>query len=499
MARGSAWTVGFRWSLRLLGLVSTVILARLLTPADYGIVAMAMLIVGTVETFSRTGQYNAIVRHPNPTREHYDSAWTVSLLLGLFLGVIIVAATPLTISYFKEPRAAAVVMVLALRTVLSGAQNIGVVNFQRDLQFHKRFWFTVYPSLISFVITIVAAFVLRNYWALVIGIMTQQVATIVLSYVMEPFRPHFSFAKVREIWSFSIWTWIRAIGVYLNDVVDRIAIGGFGGAAVMGRYDVAQDLAGSPTQELINPMVAVLFPVMATVQDDGAKRRQLYLQVLYWSALICTSTAIGVALVANDMVDLVLGAKWQDVKPLMPWLALAFGVLGLSSGVYSAYDVVGRPEVSARLQWTRLAGLALCIFPVAFLLHDPRAIAITRLLVTIAITPTLLLALTRLLDISMRDLLATLWRPSTAGAFMTAVVLGINAALPFVGPGRLFIDVAAGAASYAGALMVLWLLSGRPAGPEDVVWNWGLRLRRRPAPQATPLAEPTSPLSDKTG
>jgi len=323
MLGGSMWTIALRWGVRLTGLVGTVILARLLTPADYGIVAIAMIIVGTIEVFSQTGQYAAIIRHPTPTREHYDSAWTISLLLGLGLGLIILAATPLTVWYFREPRAGEVVVILAFRTMLMGFQNIGVVNFRRHLQFRKLFLFNIYPTLISFVVTIASAFVLRNYWALVIGIMAQYISTVVLSYTMEPFRPHLSFAKVRELWSFSIWTLVRSVGTYINSEIDKFAIGGFGGAALMGRYDVANDVAISPTQELINPMISVLFPVMATVQDDWQRRRELYLRVLYWSALICASTSIGVALVANDMADLVLGSKWHDVKPLMPWLALS--------------------------------------------------------------------------------------------------------------------------------------------------------------------------------
>src|SRR4051812_28683105 len=98
MVRGSVWTIGVRWSMRLLGLVSTVILARLLTPADYGIVTIASMIVLMVEVFTQNGQSAAIVRHPNPTREHYDSAWTVSLLLGIALGIVVWILTPITVA-----------------------------------------------------------------------------------------------------------------------------------------------------------------------------------------------------------------------------------------------------------------------------------------------------------------------------------------------------------------------------------------------------------------
>ena len=485
LVRGSAWSIGLRWSARLLGLISTVILARLLTPADYGIVAIAGLIVGSLEIFAQTGQYGAIVRHPNPTREHYDSVWTVSLLLGLGLGVMILAMTPLTTAYFHEPRAKLVVEILALRTMMSGLQNVGTMNFGRNLNFRRQFYFRVIPELISFVVTIGFAIALRNYWALVIGIMSQSVATIVLSYIMDPHRPRICFTKVGEIWSFSIWTLFKNLGTYVNNQIDKVAVGGFAGAAAMGRYDVARDVATSPSQELINPVVATLMPVMAKVQNDPEKRRELYLSTLAWSALICTSTSIGVALVAEDMADLVLGPKWHDVWPLMPWFALSWGIVGLTSGVSSVLLALGHAYASARLQWTRNVGFALTIFPVAYIFRDLQAIVMTRFFVTLAVSPTMFYALSRVLDVPMRDFAIALWRPMAAGAVMAAAVLMLNAGLPFRGPPRLFLDIALGASTYGAALMLLWVLNGRPAGPESAAWELARTrlapLRGRPA------------------
>jgi lipopolysaccharide exporter len=486
MVRGSAWSIGLRWSVRLTGLVSTIILARLLTPSDYGIVAIAALIVGTLEIFTQTGQYNAIVRHPDPTREHYDSVWTVSLLLGLGLGVTIWTMTPLTTAYFHEPRAKLVVEILALRTMMRGLQNVGIINLARRLNFRRQFYFSVIPELISFVVTIGFAIALRNYWALVIGIMSQDTATIFLSYIMDPYRPRICFSKVREIWSFSIWSLFKNLGNYVNGQIDKIAIGGFAGAAAMGRYDVARDLAISPSQELINPVVSTLLPVMAKVQNDREKRRELYMSTLAWSALICTSASVGVAVVAEDMVDLVLGPKWHDVWPLMPWFALSWGIVGLTSGVSSLLLALGHPYASARLQWTRNAGFALTIFPVAYIFRDLQAIVITRFLVTLVVSPTLFHALSRVLEVPIRDFAMALWRPMLAGAVMAVAVLALNAELAFRGPPRLFLDMVLGAATYGATLMVLWTLAGRPGGPERLMWEWAplAPLRRRLVAQA---------------
>ncbi|HEX3653482.1 MAG TPA: lipopolysaccharide biosynthesis protein [Rhizomicrobium sp.] len=471
MVRASAWQISVRWATRLLGLVSTIILARLLTPTDYGVVAIAALIVGTVDIFTQTGQRLAIIRHPNPSHEHYDSAWTIQVALGLLLAIAILGTIPLATIYFHEPRAAAVIPVFSLRTAIGAFENIGTLNFRRNLEFDKQFRYTVYPSVFSFFTTLISAIVLRNYWALAVGIITEQTATTVLSYTMESFRPKFCFSKVRELWSFSIWTLARGVGIFFTAQVDKIAIGGFAGAGSMGRYEVATDLATSPFRELNDPMISVLFPVMASFKNDLEKQRQLFFTVLYWSAVICASISVGIAMVASDFTDLVLGPKWQDVKPLMPWLALAYGVLGIGNGVYPTLDIWGHPHLSAKLQWFRLVALAACIVPVAFWMHNLEAIAFTRLLVTVVLTPTLFLALARVLDLRARDFVITLWRPVVGSIVMAGAVLLVNSWCPFRGPPRLFLDSTVGALVFIGSLMVLWLLVGRPDGPERVLWN----------------------------
>ncbi len=472
VVRGAAWLMALRWCTRLIGLASTVILARLLTPADFGIVAIAGIIVGSVEVFSQTGQFNAVVRHPNPTREHYDSVWTISLLLGLLLGLIIWAVAPWAAERFHEPRATLVVQVLALRSMMLGFQNAGIINFSRRLNFQRQFYFNVMPKLVSVLLTIGCAIVLRNYWALVIGILGLNVTRVVLSYMMDSFRPHIGVSKVREIWSFSIWSLVRSLGLYANSQIDKFAVAGFAGAPGMGRYQVARDLATSPSQELVTPVVNALMPVMAKVQGNPEKRRELYLSTLSWSALICSSTSVGVALVAEDLCDLVLGPKWHDAWPLMPWFALSWGVVGLTSGVSAVLLALGRAYTSAQQQWTRIVGYALAVFGAAYFFHTLEAVAIARFVMSLIVSPTIFVVMGSVLDIPMRDFVKAMWRPMAASAVMAAAVLMLNANIPFSGPARMSLDVGIGSIAYIAALMSLWAAAGRPPGLERTAWEY---------------------------
>ena len=165
MLRGSIWMLAMRWGIRGIGLISTVILARLLTPEDFGIVAMAMIVVGFIELFGAMGVDLALIRNPTATRAHYDSAWTLEIFQGAALAMAVILVAPFASAYFDEPRLSPVMQVLALRALVGGFENVGVVAFRKDFDFAKDFQFGVYKKLLSFALTVIFAFVLRNYWA----------------------------------------------------------------------------------------------------------------------------------------------------------------------------------------------------------------------------------------------------------------------------------------------------------------------------------------------
>lgn len=480
MRSGTFWMIALRWTVRLTGLVSTIILARLLTPGDFGIVAMAMIVVGTLEMFSQTGQRLVLIRLEEPTVDHFDSAWTVSFFLGLAVAGLILAVSPLAVLYFHEPKVVPVMQCLALRSVLGGLENIGTVNFRRDFQFNYFFAYNVYPKFFSFVVTITLALILRNYWALVIGMLSGQTACLLLGYVMHKHRPWFNFSRIAEIWSFSIWSFIRSIGYYLNTQVDQIAVGGFGGASLMGRYAVATDVAQSPSREINEPMIAVLYPVMSRLQKDLPELRDVYLNSLGWTAFICASTGVGVALIAPEMQQLVLGAKWNGIGPLMAWLAIGGAINGLGGGAYSLFDAVNQPHVGARMIWLRLVILAAAIAPVGYLTHDLIDVAICRAVGEALFLPGLFHAVHRIAGISARQYAETIYRPLLAATIMAMVVMTANMIWPLAGNYRLAADIGLGAAVFLASAWLLWTCAGRPRTPEANVFSY-LANRMRPA------------------
>jgi O-antigen/teichoic acid export membrane protein len=196
------------------------------------------------------------------------------------------------------------------------------------------------------------------------------------------------------------------------------------------------------------------------------------------------------------MASVVLGPQWTDVAVLMPWFALTWGMWGVSGTASAALDTIGKPRISTYLQWFNLAALGLSIFLVAHFQRDILAIAIVRLVVTVAFMPIMFFALSRALEIPLKDFVMTIWRPALAGLAMAIAVLALNSELPFIGPVRLILDILLGASAFIGVAMALWFYVGRPEGPEADAYRCVRQFFRQSASPAQPAVAATAPSSE---
>jgi O-antigen/teichoic acid export membrane protein len=207
------------------------------------------------------------------------------------------------------------------------------------------------------------------------------------------------------------------------------------------------------------------------------------LKTLGWTAFICAATGAGVALVAPDMQQLVLGDKWIGIAPLMSWLAVGGAIAGLSSGAYSLFDALNQPRIGARMIWVRLFLLGTAIVPIALWTKSLIDIAICRAIGEAFFLPGLFHAVHRLADISFEQYVKTLYRPFLASFLMGIAVIAANMTLPISGNTRLATDIGLGAAVFLGSTWLLWRAAGRPHTPEADVFRTIAKITQlRPAP-----------------
>lgn len=469
MAAGSAWMVAARWSMRGIGVVSTIVLARLLTPADFGLIAMCAVMMGFVSVFAESGQDLAVIRHPDPRPEHFDTAWTMSVCAGTAVAVVLVAIAPLGGWYFHDQRVVPLVRFLALAPFIEGFTNVGVVaGFRRSLLFGKDFSFFVVRKLAIFLVTLPLALILRDYRALAVGMVVGRLLTVLASYRMHPYRPHLRLTTLGEIWSFSAWMQLAMVGEFLAGRIDQIIVGGLVGTPSMGAYNVAADLATAPTNETVIPTARALFPVYATLLKDPLRLARSYLDVLSLIAIIALSTGVGVALVADDMVLVVLGSKWIATVKLIPWLAIGGAVFGVTRSVNSVLSVTGNARVTAMRNWA-LVILAAPAMVVGGTGWGSAGVAAASMMATLLFAPVMFYSLVLVIPVTGGQIVGRLWRPVLAALFMAAVVslmkkVGINSLVL-----RLFCNVVTGGVAFFVSLLVLWLISGRLPGAERML------------------------------
>ena len=179
IAKGSIWMLLMRFSIKGLGLISTVILARILMPEDFGLIAMAMTVIAFIDLFQTIGVDMALIQNKNAERDHYNTAWTIKVILGVVCGLVVAVFASISASFFNEPRLENVLYFLAIALFLYGFPNIGLVDFQKKMTFKYEFNYQVTTKLFSFLITVGAALIFRNYWALIIGQLSGSIIRII--------------------------------------------------------------------------------------------------------------------------------------------------------------------------------------------------------------------------------------------------------------------------------------------------------------------------------
>lgn len=467
MALGATWMVGFKAVDRSLAVLSTLVLARLLTPEDFGLVAMAVAVLAILELATYFSFDIALIQRPSPKSSDYDAAWTMNVLLALGGSAVLgMAAVPIA-RFYEEPRLASVVALLAFGWAVSGFENIRIVDFRRELDFRREFQFMASKRIFSFTVTMIFALALRSYWALVIGTVASRTFGVILSYTMRPSRPRFGLRGARGLLSFSGWMVATNIVQAIESRVPHIIVGRASGAPALGFLTLAADIARLPAEMLTAPINRVAFPGYSRLAGNLDELRASYLRVLAVIVLVALPAGIGIASVAQPLISVLLGERWLPAAPALAAFAVAGAISSISSNNNSALLALGRPRIVtavAILRMSLLISLVAVFTQFWGFVGAAYASLVTALVVLSLGVPILLVSL----DLGFGRYVAVVWR-SIAGTGVMA--LGVMSADLFMGAGGRTIAgliglVAFGAISYVGVVAALWRLAGRPLGGE---------------------------------
>jgi len=476
VATGVTWMVLQRIVSQLIGLSSTLILVRLLEPADFGIVAMAYSIIAILQLMTTFGFDIVLIQDQSAGRHKYDTAWTFNALFGLGMAIAVLIVAVPAAGFYEEPRLVEVFALLAATSVLQGLQNIGLVDFRKHLQFQKEFAFGIIEKLVSFIATITLAFALRSYYALVYGALISGVATLSLSYLMHPYRPRLSFVAAAEIFTFSRWLFLNNLAYFVRFRGMDLIVGKLAGATGLGLFSISYQIANLPTADFISAINRALMPGLAKISAEPERIRNGFVRAAAVIALISLPAGFGIAATADPLVRVILGSKWSAAIPLVGILAVFGTLVAISSSAGSALLAIGRPKIPA------LLGLAnaVVLIPTLILLTSssgPEGAAWALVIVALCFLPFTYGIAAKCLGLSVGDIKQVFLRPAAATGLMYLAVWYLLEQFEaidntFVIAAHLGVAVALGVCSYVAGVLALWWMAGRPEGAESFAIDW---------------------------
>ena len=363
--QGGIWVFGLRIVQQVFNLGRLIILARILIPNDFGLIGIALLTMATLETFSQTGFQQALIQKKDNVEGYLDAAWTVLIIRGFILFAILYFIAPYAAIFFKAPEAKLIVQVIGISILLQAFTNIGIIYFQKELEFNREFIFQFSGTLADFIVAVSAVLILRNIWALVLGLLAGNAVRCFVSYLIHPYRPHldFNLGKAKELFSFGKWILGSSILVFLLTQGDDAFVGKLLGVTALGFYQMAYRISNMPATEITHVISRVAFPTYSKLQDDIPKLKEAYLKVLQVTAFLSFPIAGLIFVLAPDFTQIFLGEKWMPMVPAMQVLVLWGLIRSIGATTGPVFQAVGRPKILTNYQLIQLALLAILIYP----------------------------------------------------------------------------------------------------------------------------------------
>ena len=356
---GSLTLTFSRLSERLLGLVSTLITARLLLPEDFGLVAIAMIVIGFFSIMAMTGSNQYIIQKESVSEQDLDTAWTLDLIMkgGIFLLLIIIA--PLISEYYEDERLTNVIYVLSTMLLFSAFSNPALMLKHRDQAYRPIFILDVARKIFAISTVITVAYVYRNYWAMVCGHIVSNAVGFIGSYLVVRYRPKLSFHGLKEQWLFSKWMLSKGFMGYFRSQVDTIIVSHFYGTSQVGGYHVTKYISTMPGSQIITPATSPLLATFSRTKNQPAEfEHQVKLTLLVLQVLAFPMTAY-LFVFSQPLVGLLLGEKWLNFSHIFAILALL--TLPLAIGNVVSQILTSKRQVQTLFYYDLLSLIAVCV------------------------------------------------------------------------------------------------------------------------------------------
>lgn len=374
VANATKWSSITEIVARLIVPITSVVLARLLTPEAFGVVTTLTMIISFAELFTDAGFQKYLVQHEFEDDIDREKSTNVAFWSNFVLSMIIWGG----IALFSEPLASLVgnpglgiVLIIACVSIpLAAFSSIQMALYRRDLDFKTLFKVRLVSILIPLVVTIPLAFWLRSYWALVLGTIAQNMVNAILLTFFSKWKPKlfFSFAKLREMLSFTIWSLVEAVSIWLTSYVDVFIVGTMLSQYYLGLYKTSSTMVGSIMGLITTATTPVLFSSLSKLQNNEKEFKRLFFKFQRLVGLMVIPLGVGIFCFSDLVTMILLGDQWIEASGFIGLWGLTSSVtIVLSHYCSEVYRAKGRPMLSVLAQWLHIIVLwPVVLFAVRF-------------------------------------------------------------------------------------------------------------------------------------
>jgi len=362
---GGAWATLTSLTTKILGGIKIVILARILSPEDFGLVGLALAAVGTMNLVSNPGIFTALIQKKEIDQADLNVGFWIHAGRGCLLFLLFLVLADWLANFYQEPRLRIILWATSLTFLLDGFQSIGMVRLNRTLDFRRIMWAQMAANWFSFVVAIVLAWTLRSAWALVGSHITQWVILLIMSYVLEPFRPNLriNWTRAKVLIRFGRYVFAAVICYIIITRGSDLLLGKMIGVESYGYYALALSLMGV-LSGLTDPLItSVVLPALSQIQEDRQRFSKAFAKIFRTAMLLTAPLFITAAIFGRDLIWLLLGTKWMPMVGPLIWLCLLGWFRSLVLTFDSALKAIGKPELEARLRGIELLLFAVGIIP----------------------------------------------------------------------------------------------------------------------------------------
>lgn len=345
--RGAAWVGLSQAGGRFISFLVTAVLARFLTPDDFGLIGMVLIFSGFASLFNEMGFRAALIQKQDVNEGHFSSVFWFNIIVSILLMLLMTLSAPLIADFFKKTELAQLVRLLSLTFLIGSPVIVMRAQFAKELNFRGLSIIQLIAAAASGVLGVSLALLGYGVYALVGQLLGSAACYTILIWVYSDWRPRwlFSWSAIRELMGFSIGViggnslnyWVRN--------ADKLLIGKFLGAANLGLYSMAYTIMSLPMSQITTVLAKVMFPTLSVIQAHRGRTRMIYLRSIAVIGLLAFPAMLGLIVVADDFVIAIFGEQWQEMIPTLRLLCLGGLLQSVNSTVGWIYKSQGRSDI----------------------------------------------------------------------------------------------------------------------------------------------------------